>query len=101
MKKFFHISIIWRGTPKSSTTLQPIFDLADDWIFLGYACWIIYTGEHVSIWQGRIIAVLGSTDTCFISEITDVHGTAGWLSPSAWEWLRKDRSPIPYLIPPS
>jgi hypothetical protein len=101
MKKFFHVSFVWGGPAKSTETLRPIFDIAEDWLYFGNGNWIIYTDEDIYTWQGRMIAVLGPTDYCFISEITNVYGTAGWLAQSSWDWLRKDRNPISYLMPPS
>lgn len=100
MSTFFHISIIWREQEKSVEVLSPIFNLAEDWLFLGSGNWIIYTTEDLLTWQGRMRAILGAMDTCFISEITDVHATGGWLQQSGWNWLRKNRMPIAQLMPP-
>lgn len=104
MKKFLHVSIVWRSTPKLPDQLKPIFNLADDWVTYGNGNWIIYTGEDASVWQGRVIAMLDvSQDGCFISEISDVHDTSGWLPAWVWQWLRKPRiddSPYGSLLLP-
>jgi hypothetical protein len=92
MKRFLHVSIVWLDTAKQPSQLRPILDLAEDWITYGASNFILYTQEDVLTWQGRFMAVINiSTDRFFISVITDVHGTGGFLDEYIWNWLRQQR----------
>jgi hypothetical protein len=103
MKKFLLVSIVWGGTPKTTTQLQPILDLAEDWAAYGGSNYFLYTSEDSYVWQGRFMAVITFTqDRFFISEITNVHDTAGYFPEWVWKWLRDPRiNDLPYaLLPP-
>ena len=100
MMRFYHISIIWLGTEKSVETVRPIVDLAMDWYAYGNSFYAIYTSEDIYVWQGRFKALIGAGDSFIITEINDVHQTGGWMPPTFWEWLRKERpQTISSLIP--
>ena len=86
-----HISFIWADTPKPSGLLSPIFDLADDWFSYGTSFYVLFTSEDMYIWQKRLMAVINESDSLVISEISNPHNTAGWMSQTFWQWLRKER----------
>jgi hypothetical protein len=95
---YFHISFVWKNTFKT-TVLDPIFDLADEWIRYGGYNWIIYTREDQLIWTKRLWAVLGADDQLMILELTKPPLASGMMPQWVWDWMNKSR-PAGFVIPP-
>ncbi len=87
--KFLHIAFNFRGPTKVSE-LEPIFNVAVDWLRYAPNCWIVWTTSDAGKWFSRLKPKLGPDDTMLIIRV-DPNERNGWLPKWIWEWLQQKR----------
>lgn len=85
----FHVSV---GTlflfPHQRQAIEVILSEAGDWLRYTGNCWIVYGGGPIQEWAKKLRAVQGlNTASIFIVDIGNEY--TGYLTPEAWEWLKK------------
>jgi hypothetical protein len=72
--------------------IEAILNGANDWLRYAPNCWLIYTSQTADAWYQHLAKLPGMADnTYFISEV-NLQNRAGWLKPTSWEWIHKNRN---------
>ncbi len=91
--RFLHFGFTWSSPPKT-TSLEPIFDSALDWIRYSPNCWILWTTTDVNAWNMRLKPHLKAQDMVIIAEINFAEAGktfTGMQEKWVWEWVQKKR----------
>lgn len=85
--RFLHVGFSWSGPPKIDK-LEPIFNVAIDWIRYAPNCWILRTTSDADTWFARLKPHMADGDQVFIAELdlSDSSKYSGWLD--KWMWPR-------------
>jgi hypothetical protein len=91
---FLHLGVRF-GNSETPTKkdIENVLNKAKDWFRYAPNCWLIYTNRDAETWGKRIQEIQGMEENTsfFLCELR-IDKRYGWLSDSAWKWIKKDRT---------
>jgi hypothetical protein len=91
---FLHLGVRF-GDSESPTKkdIERVLNRAKDWFRYAPNCWLIYTHKDAETWGKRLQEIPGMEEnTSFLLCELRIDNRYGWLSDSAWNWIKKDRT---------
>ena len=87
--KLIHVGLDLHGLDaRELSALEGVFNSAESWLRYGAGCWVLWTDESEKEWCHRIENAIASENKRSLVCKLNSEGGSGWLSQSAWSWLR-------------
>lgn len=103
-KGYVHISFHLAGIDAltASHFIQPIINLAEDWLKYAENCWIVWGDLTATEWYQKFSPIEALKPCSILVVSMERWNVTGQLPQWAWDWLNKNRGYVPSggILPP-